>query len=58
MWWGNDISKCPGNDCPYKEKCYRYTVKADRFQSYSDFTQLLESGKRCEYYLSNEDRMA
>ena len=58
MWWDNDISKCPGNDCPYKEECYRYTVKADRFQSYSDFTQLLESGKMCEYYLSNEDRMA
>ena len=66
MWWGNDISKCKGTtskdgvweECPYKEECYRYTVKADRFQSYSDFTQLLESGKRCEYYLSNEDKMA
>ena len=54
MWWGNDISKCPGDNCPYKEECYRYTVKADRFQSYSDFTQLLEKDKKCEYFMSNE----
>ena len=53
MWWGNDISKCPGNDCPYKEECYRYTVKADRLQSYSDFAALLEDGKKCDYFIDN-----
>ena len=63
MWWGNDITKCPGKnyntlelvECPYKDKCYRYTVKPDNnYQSYSDFTALLEDGKKCEYFISNE----
>lgn len=30
-----DISKCKGEDCPLKDKCYRYTViSTDRWQSY------------------------
>ena len=58
MWWENDISKCPGNDCPMKEQCYRYTVKPDRFQSYSDFTQDLNSEEKCKFFISNEDEKA
>jgi hypothetical protein len=29
-----DITKCPGNDCPVKNKCYRYTAPASARQSY------------------------
>lgn len=30
-----DISKCSGEDCPVKEKCYRFTATASEFmQSY------------------------
>ena len=56
MWWGNDITKCFGEGCPYKEDCYRYTVKADRYQSYSDFTKLIKDGEKCEYFIDNKER--
>jgi hypothetical protein len=29
-----DITKCPGNDCPVKNKCYRYTAPASMKQHY------------------------
>ena len=63
MWFGNDITKCPGEiitseyriECSCKDKCYRYTVKPDKYQSYSNFPSLLENGKKCEYFISNEE---
>jgi hypothetical protein len=27
-----DITKCSGENCPLKEKCYRYTAEADSYQ--------------------------
>lgn len=31
----SDITKCPGGDCPIKDKCYRFTASTDEFgQSY------------------------
>lgn len=53
MWWGNDITKCTGIDCPYKENCYRYTVPPDRLQSYSDFAALLKDEEKCEHFIDN-----
>lgn len=29
-----DITKCKGDGCPVKESCYRFTAKADVYQSY------------------------
>lgn len=29
-----DIAMCKGDDCPLKEKCYRYLAKPDHYQSY------------------------
>lgn len=29
-----DITKCKGNKCPIKYKCYRYTAKTSEYQSY------------------------
>jgi len=29
-----DITKCPGYDCPFKEKCYRFTAEPSEYQSY------------------------
>jgi hypothetical protein len=29
-----DITKCSGIGCPLKEKCYRFTAKADEYQAY------------------------
>ena len=31
----SDIAKCPGTECPIKEKCYRFTAESDEIgQSY------------------------
>jgi len=47
-----DITKCKGQigaiDCPYKEKCYRFTSEADEYQSY--FTELPLNDNKCDYY--------
>jgi hypothetical protein len=54
-----DITKCLGQigaiDCPYKEKCYRFTAKGDElYQSY--FMELpLKDGKCDHYWGENED---
>ena len=42
-----DISKCFGKDCTLKESCYRYTSRADYYQSYADFKQI---NGECEYF--------
>lgn len=34
-----DITKCNNQDCPIKDKCYRYLAKANsRWQSWHNFT--------------------
>ena len=47
-----DITMCKGqvggNICPYKDKCYRYTAKADEYQSY--FADLPLKDGKCDYY--------
>lgn len=48
-----DITKCHGQigatDCPYKENCYRYTAKADKYgQSY--FIELPLKDGKCDHY--------
>lgn len=43
-----DISKCVGANCPIRNSCYRYTVKADNmYQYWGDFQYI--DGK-CDYY--------
>ena len=44
----SDITKCDGTDCPFKEKCYRYTSEADEYQSY--FTESPIKDGKCDYY--------
>ena len=43
-----DICKCFGANCPVKEKCYRFTAKADEYQSY--FVDAPIKDGKCEYY--------
>jgi hypothetical protein len=43
-----DITKCSGQECPAKEKCYRYTANESMYQAY--FAEPpIENGK-CEMY--------
>ena len=43
-----DICMCKGTNCPVKEDCYRYTAKADEYQSY--FVDAPIKDGKCEYY--------
>ena len=48
-----DITKCHGQieevNCPYKENCYRFTAKADKYgQSY--FMELPLKDGNCDHY--------
>lgn len=46
-----DISKCEGTNCPLKEKCYRYTVKADPlWQSWFSTVPTVENGICMEFW--------
>ena len=46
-----DITKCSGDDCPIKEKCYRYTAIADPvWQSNFSITPFNFKNDWCEYY--------
>ena len=48
-----DITKCSGQNCPVKEKCYRFTAPASQYQSYFVIPPIktTEEGKLdCEHY--------
>lgn len=51
-----DISKCRGTGCPLKEKCYRFTAKADDFWQSYFATEPIEDDE-CEYFWDNKDRI-
>jgi hypothetical protein len=40
---------CKGTNCPHKESCYRYTAKADDYQSWFTDSPIEENGK-CDMY--------
>lgn len=44
-----DTTKCSGNNCPHKEKCYRFTAKADECQAYFVTPPIDKDGK-CDLY--------
>ena len=44
-----DITKCEGGHCHLKNKCFRYTAKADDYQAY--FGDIpIGAAKECEYF--------
>ena len=43
-----DIAMCFGDNCPAKELCYRYTAKADEYQSY--FANPPFNNNKCEFF--------
>lgn len=43
-----DICMCSGLNCPVKENCYRFTAKADEYQTY--FLDAPIKDGKCEYY--------
>lgn len=48
-----DITKCSGQNCPVKEKCYRFTAPASQYQSYFVIPPIKTTKERkldCEHY--------
>ena len=48
-----DITKCSGQNCPVKEKCYRFTAPDSQYQSYFVIPPIktTEEGELdCEHY--------
>ena len=47
-----DISKCKGNDCPLKDKCYRYNATPSDYQSYFQYPpyKVVNNHLICEYF--------
>jgi hypothetical protein len=51
-----DITMCPGNDCPLKESCYRYTAIPNEYrQSYFITPPYDEEENKCDHYWKTED---
>ena len=43
-----DIAMCSGEECPFKEKCYRFTAKPSEYQSY--FVEPPIKDGKCDHY--------
>ena len=48
-----DITMCSGEDCPFKESCYRYTATPSEYRQSYFFEPPIIKGEEvtCEYYL-------
>jgi hypothetical protein len=44
------LTKCSGNGCEMKNKCFRYTSPSNSYQSYFTEVPLKENGT-CDYFL-------
>ena len=50
-----DMAMCRNKKCPVREKCYRYTAKANKYwQSYTNGEYTRKNG--CELFIPNEER--
>ena len=47
-----DITKCVGTNCPYKEKCYRYTAKTSEYRQSWFMNAPIKDGK-CDMFWGN-----
>lgn len=50
-----DITKCKGENCPFRDKCYRYNSKDNYWQSYFMNTPIDLETEECSYYWPMQD---
>lgn len=50
-----DITMCSDETCKKRERCYRFTAKANEYMQ-SMFVYTPRKGKDCEYFWDNEDK--
>lgn len=46
----SDITKCPGDNCPLKETCYRFTAIANTFRQFYFIKSPIKENKTCDDY--------
>lgn len=51
-----DISMCPANNCPLKDKCYRYRATSSKYQSWFMETPYDKDKENCNSYWDIGDR--
>jgi len=47
----SEICKCPGENCPIKEKCYRFTRLPDIYQNYLIKEPYNTETQKCDVFL-------
>lgn len=52
-----DISMCKNEECPLREKCYRFLAEPDPYwQTYADFKYEIKDGEvHCDYFWDNKE---
>lgn len=50
-----DITKCKGDGCPLKDKCWRYTSQPSEYRQ-SWFVESPYREEKCEHYWKKEKR--
>jgi hypothetical protein len=50
-----NITKCTGDNCPIKEKCYRFTAISSKYQSWFSPPYGRDEPNTCYYFLSNSE---
>jgi hypothetical protein len=51
-----DISMCKGEDCPIKNKCYRFTATpSQHWQSYFTESPYQKETKKCKHFWSDKN---
>lgn len=54
-----DISMCTGDDCPIKEKCYRFTaIPSEYRQSYFLLPPYQKDTESCSMFWPNSNRVS
>lgn len=53
-----DITKCKGETCPLKDRCYRYTAKACEHQSYfiKEPYKIKNNKFKCDYLWTDDNQ--
>lgn len=50
-----DICKCTGENCPFRNNCFRFTAREDYWQSYASFSVDPETGICDDYWPIHEE---
>lgn len=45
-----DITLCPGQECPFKQDCKRYTTKGGEYQSYFVEAPYDKEANECKFF--------